>query len=65
MVGWRLCSQLRASSELEFSARREGGGMREAGSTVTGSLVVLLSGGYATDSAKAEDSSIVDEPGEG
>ena len=55
-----------ASSELQFSGLREGGGTREAGSTVGESLVVLYkSGGYAPDSAKAEGSSIVDEPGEG
>ena len=54
-----------ASSELQFGGLRDGGGTREAGSTVAESLVVLLSGGYAPDSAKAEGSSIVDEPGEG
>ena len=55
-----------ASSELQFGGLREGGGTREAGSTVAESLVVLYqSGGYAPDSAKAEGSSIVDEPGEG
>ena len=53
-----------ASSELQFGGLREGGGTREAGSTVAESLVVL-SGGHAPDSAKAEGSSIVDEPGEG
>ena len=37
---------------------RQGALSRRAGST-------LLSGGYAPDSAKAEGSSIVDEPGEG
>ena len=53
-----------ASSELQFGALREGGGTRgrehcrgEPGSS--------LSGGYAPDSARAEGSSIVDEPGEG
>ena len=46
-----------ASSELQFDALWEGGDTREAGSS--------LSGGYAADSAKAEGSSIVDEPGEG
>ena len=55
-----------ASSELQFGALQEGGGAREAGSTVAESLVVsALSGGYAPDSAKAESSSIVDKPGEG
>ena len=53
-----------ASSELQFGALREGGGTRKAGNTVAESLVAL-SGGYAPDSAKAEGSSIVDEPGEG
>ena len=55
---------MRASSKLQFGALREGGGTREAGSTVAESLVVL-SGGYAPDSAKAKGSSIVDESGEG
>ena len=55
---------MRASSESQFGALREGGGTREAGSTVAESLVAL-SGGYIPDSAKAEGSSIVDEPGEG
>ena len=32
---------MRASFELQFDARREGGGTREAGSTVAESLVVL------------------------
>ena len=40
-----------ASSELQFGGLREGGGKREAGSTVAESLVVLLSGGYPPDSA--------------
>ena len=53
-----------ASSELQFGGLREGGGTREAGSTVAESLVFLYQG-YAPDSAKAEGSSIVDEPGEG
>ena len=41
MVGWGWCSQVRASSELQFGALREGGGTRKAGSTVADSLVVL------------------------
>ena len=53
---------MRASSEPQFGGLREGGGTREAGSTVAESLVV---GGYAPDSVKVEGSSIVDEPGEG
>ena len=56
---------MRASSEFQFGALREGGGTREAGSTVAESLVVTLSGGYAPDSVKVEGSSIVDEPGKG
>ena len=54
-----------ASSELQFGGLREGGGTREAGSTVAESPGSSLSGAYAPDSAKAEGSSIVDEPGEG
>ena len=41
MVGWGRCSQVCASSELQFGALREGGGTREAGGTVAESLVVL------------------------
>ena len=41
MVGWRWCSQVCASSELQFGALWEGGGTREVGSTVADSLVVL------------------------
>ena len=48
---------MRAFSETQFGALREGGGTREPGSA--------LSGEYAPDSAKVEGSSIVDEPGEG
>ena len=54
-----------ASSELQLDALREGGGTREAGSTVAERLVVLYRKEYAPDSAKAEGRSIVDEPGEG
>ena len=54
-----------ASSELQFGGLREGGGTREAGSSIAESLVVLYQIGYISDSAKAEGSSIVDEPGEG
>ena len=49
-----------ASSELQFGGLREGGGTHCRGEP-GGSL----SGGYAPESAKAEGSSIVDEPGEG
>ena len=41
MVGRGWCSQVRISSEFQFGALREGGGTREAGSTVAESLVVL------------------------
>ena len=55
-----------ASSELQFGALREGGGTQEAGTTVCrGEPGSALSGRYAPNSAKAEGSSIVDEPGEG
>ena len=37
--GW--CSRVYSSSALQFGALREGGGTREAGSTVTESLVML------------------------
>ena len=60
-----MVSPVCAPSELQFGALRGGGGTREAGSTFAESLVVALSDGYAPDSAKAEGSSIVDEPGEG
>ena len=56
---------MRSSFELQFGALREGGGKREVGSTVAESLVLLYQGEYATDLAKAEDSSNVDELGEG
>ena len=48
---------MRASSELQSGALREVYCCGEPGSA--------LSGGYAPFSAKAEGSSIVDEPGEG
>ena len=41
IVGRGWCSQVRASSELQFGTLREGGGTREAGSTVAESLVVI------------------------
>ena len=57
---------MRGSSEPQFGALWEGGGSREAGSTVCrGEPGSALSGGYVPDSVKAEGSSIVDEPGEG
>ena len=65
MVGGGWCSQVRASSEPQFWCPSGGWRhprgrehyRREPGSA--------LSGGYAPDSAKAVDSSIVDEAGEG
>ena len=42
MVGWGWCSQVRASSELQFGALREGGATREAGSIVAESLVIMI-----------------------
>ena len=41
MVGGGWCFQVCASSELQVGGLREGGGMREAESTVAESLVVL------------------------
>ena len=41
MVGRGWCFQVRASSKPQFGALREGGGTREAGSTVAESLIVL------------------------
>ena len=41
MVGSEWCSQVRASSEFQFDALREGGGRREGESTIAESLVVL------------------------
>ena len=41
MVGRGWCFQVCASSELQFDGLREGGGTREAGSSVAESLVVL------------------------
>ena len=55
---------MRTSSELQFGALREvwrHARGREHCREEPGSA---LSGGYAPDSAKTEDSSIVDEPGE-
>ena len=42
MVGWGWCSQVRASSEPQFGDLREGGGTREAGSTVVAESLVVL-----------------------
>ena len=41
MVGCGWCSQVCALSELQSGALREGGGTREAGSTVAEIMVVL------------------------
>ena len=41
MVGRGWCFQVCASSELQFGVLREGGGKREARSTIAESLVVL------------------------
>ena len=64
MVGCGWCSQVRASSELQFGAlwevRRHARGREHC----RGEPGSALSGGYAPDSAKAEGSSIMDEPGE-
>ena len=64
IVGREWCSQVRVSSELQFGALREvwrHAGVREHCRGEPGSA---LSDGYAPDLAKAEGSSIVDEPGE-
>ena len=56
---------MRASSELQFGALRNGVAARERQGILSRKPGSALSGGYAPDSAKAEGSSIVDEPGEG
>ena len=48
MAGRGWCFQVCASSELQFGGLREGGGTREAGSTVAESLVVLSIGWVRT-----------------
>ena len=55
--------QVRASSELQFGAVWRGWHARGRGHCCRGEPVSALSGGYAPDSAKAEGSSIVVEPG--
>ena len=55
---------MRASSELQFGVLREGGGTRGGREHCRGESGSALSGGDAPDLAKAEGSSIVDEPGE-
>ena len=61
--GW--CSQIRASSELQFGAFREVWRHARGSEHWRGEPGSPLSGGYAPDSAKVEGSSIVGEPGEG
>ena len=56
---------MRASSELQFGVLREGGWHARGREHCRGEPGSALSGGYAPDSAKAEGSSIVDEPREG
>ena len=56
---------MRASSELQFGALREVWRHARGREYCRGESGSALSGGYAPDSAKAEGSSIVDEPGEG
>ena len=56
---------MRASSELQFGAFREVWRHARGREHCRGKPGSALSGGYAPDSAKAEGSSIVDEPGEG
>ena len=56
---------MRASSELEFGALREVWRHAKSKEHCRGEPGSALSGGYAPNSAKAEGSSIVDEPGEG
>ena len=53
----KLCTLFLADFKY-ISCPSGGGGTREAGGTSA------LSGGYASDSGRAEGSSIVDEPGE-
>ena len=56
---------MRASSELQFGALREVWRHARDREPCHGEPGSALSGGYAPDSAKAEGSSIIDEPGEG
>ena len=55
---------MRASSELEFGALREVWRLARDREHCRGEPGSALSGGHAPDSAKAEGSSVVDEPGE-
>ena len=56
---------MRASSELQFGALREVWRHARGRDHCSEEPGNALSGGYAPGSAKAEGSSIVDEPGEG
>ena len=56
---------MRASSELQFGALQEVWRHARGREHCRGELGSALSGGYAPDSAKADGSSIVVEPGEG
>ena len=53
-----------ASSELQFGALREEWRHARGRENCSGKPGSALSGGYGPNSAKAEGSSIVDEPGE-
>ena len=64
MVGWGSFSQVRASSKLQFGALREVWRHARGREHCRGEPGSALSGGNAPDSAKAEGSSIVDEPEE-
>ena len=55
---------MRTPSELQFGALREVWRHARGREHCCGEPGSALSGGYASDSAKAEGSSIVDEPGE-
>ena len=55
---------MRASSELQFGALREVWQHARGREHCRGEPGSALLGGYAPDSAKAESSSIIDEPGE-
>ena len=64
MVGRGWCSQVRASSELQFGALREVWRHARGREHCRGESGSALSGGYVPDSAKTGCSLIVDEPGE-
>ena len=64
MVGRGWCCQVFAHSELQFDALREVWRHARGREHCRGEPGSALSGGYAPNSAKAEGSLIVDEPGE-